>query len=558
MSPETPPAVETHTKGSIHARLGWVVFLAGMVAAVIAVRSLPPAPIFSPSLGRATYWQSYETAYFASVRAFEEPIRDLLAGGYIPIIIFGDSTIRGAGATGDEVWTRQLEKRLQSVNPRVRVLNYAQNAGDLMGPFLYHHLQKKFPQARYIVQWHFSSEVGIRHQFHFWLTSEIALRDGDENPAVRRSFKLVPVTRPDERNSFVLSAFNIATNYLDVGNWARYLWLGRPFHDSDRRVKVSALRAAAESDISQTQFIAPDEKQAESMRGYFLSHQAARASYVKQPHSTHASYFAEMFPAPSRSHLLLLTLDFNPYYAPHEDSAAMDTWRTMWVKLRADMADLPDLPWLSLTGSAGDMEADDFVDLGHLTVSGQSKLAAAVANKLLGTGGWFDPATPSAVQSPPQLSGKWNEIRELTPDERRSFEYMTPRPTRFYSSFGPGLDSTLFNAHPETRLCFQVPAGQRHLRTTVRINPSAYENLPENDATDGIQVEIVTVTGDGQRTVVFTREIDPYHFESDRGDLPVDVASAMPADAEVELFIGPGKNGRDTRDWTSLGPLTIK
>ena len=179
------------------------------------------APAFSPQLGRANYWQSYESSYFATVRAYEAPIQAILAAGNIPVVVFGDSSIRGAGASGADVWTRCLERRLQAVEPRVRVLNYAQNAGDMMGPLLYHHLQKKFPAIHCLVQWHFASEVGARHPFHYWLTSEIAWRDGKQNPAVQRSFRIVPVSAPEERAAFVLAGLNLVTNYLDVGNWIR-------------------------------------------------------------------------------------------------------------------------------------------------------------------------------------------------------------------------------------------------------------------------------------------------------------------------------------------------
>ncbi len=90
------------------------------------------------------------------------------------------------------------------------------------------------------------------------------------------------------------------------------------------------------------------------------------------------------------------------------------------------------------------------------------------------------------------------------------------------------------------------------------MSPGAYENLAENEATDGIKVEIALLTPSRGRTVIFTREIDPFNNIADRGTLPVDVTFEMPAGSEVELFIGPGHNGRDTRDWTSLGALTIE
>jgi hypothetical protein len=354
------------------------------------VRWLPPAPAFSPQLGRATYWQSYETSYFATVRTYEELLRSTLAAGNIPIVVFGDSTLRGTGAVGADVWTRLLEQRLQAAEPRIRVLNYAQNAGDLMGPFLFHHLQKKFPDVFFINQWHFSSEVGIRHPFHYWLTSEIALRDGDANPAVKRSFQTVPVKSPEERYAFVLAGANLALNYLDVGNWIRYRWMGRPFFDGDRQVKVQPLRDVAEADVSIMRFTPPAPAAAQYMREIFTDNLTAWEAYVKRPLTERAAYFAEMYPPALRQRLLMLTLDFNPYYAPRDEAKA-SAWRASWVQLRADMRRMPDLRWVSLTGSQGELHDDDFSDLGHLTVHGQRVLAEAVGDNLLSPGGWFGP-----------------------------------------------------------------------------------------------------------------------------------------------------------------------
>jgi len=159
--------------------------------------------------------------------------------------------------------------------------------------------------------------------------------------------------------------------------------------------------------------------------------------------------------------------------------------------------------------------------------------------------------------TPALLKGAWFESKHLKPEQLIPFQNMSPRPSRFYSTFGLGLDGAAFGAHPVTRLCFPVPAGHRRLQTTLQMSPGAYTDLTEKEATDGIEVEVALLAPDGRRTVVFTREIDPFHVATDRGPLPVDVSFDLPADTEVELFIGPGKKGRDTRDWTSLGALTI-
>lgn len=539
-------------------RWGWLAFLAGLLTAIWLVRQMPQAPIYSAELGRATYWQSYETSYFASLRAYEGPIRRALAEGYVPIVVFGDSTLRGTGAVGPDIWTRVLERRLQERNRRVRVLNYAQNAGDLMGPFLYHHLQSKFPEARYIMQWHFSSEVGIRHQFHYWLTSEIILRDGRQNPAVRYSLAVTPVTTAAERASFVLAAANIATNYLEAGNWIRYRWLGRPYMAANRQIKIQPLALAQESDLPGTRFVAPDEKTQGYMSGYFLSHQDKRHKYIATLLAPRRAYLDAMYPPAHRSHLLLLTLDFNPYYAPAKDPEQMQIWRTMWAKLRQDMATFTDLNWLALTGSDGGLATDDYVDLGHLSVPGQQRLADAVADRLLAPGGWFDPAAPNAVTPAPELGNRWVEMSQLTPDERQPMRIFNPMPIRFFSQFGLGINGSFLNAHPETRLVFPAAPGRRQLKLEAKFDPGAYENLPAEQATDGVQVEVALLLPGGVREVVFTRLIAPATVETDRGLLSLGADFALPAGAEIEISVHPGPSGGLNRDWFWLGNLSIK
>lgn len=380
-------------------------FLAlGFLTGLLLIQFVPPAPPFSPELGRASYWQSYETSYFATLRSYENIVAKSLDANEIPLIIFGDSTIRGTGANGPEVWTRILQSKVQQVEPRIRVINFAQNAGDLMGPFLYHHLQKKFPSAYYIVQWHFPSEVGVRHPFHYWLTSEIALRDGGKNPAVNRSFNAVPIWKEKlssnlnfspstEQFAFVMAGLNYATNYLDVGNWFRYLLLGYPTITGQRTPIIVPLQKAKDMDVPRRSFIPPDEKQIDEMKKIFEGQEKARQIYLNEPFEKHRRYFLEMFPTSHRSHLFLLTLDFNPYYAPLNDISKNSNWAINRRELKHQMGKIPDLKWISLSSSQGDFEINDFIDLGHLTPSGQFKLATAVSNFVLNPPFWLEQKT---------------------------------------------------------------------------------------------------------------------------------------------------------------------
>lgn len=366
----------------------------GFLAGLLLIQFVPPAPAFSPSLGRASYWQSYETSYFASLRSYEDIVSKSLNAGQVPLIIFGDSTIRGTGANGTEVWTKVLQAKLQKINPRIKVINFAQNAGDLMGPFLYHHLQKKFPQAYYVVQWHFASEVGVRHPFHYWLTSEIALRDKGANPAVERSFSVVPIWQNEfsyylsngfstEQFSFLMASLNIATNYLDIGNWFRYLVLGYPTITAQRTPIIQPLRNAKDMDLPRRNFVKPDDHQIDEMKKIFVGQEEARKIYLEEPFEKHQKYFEEMFPTSQRSHLYLLTLDFNPFYAPGQDTSFNSTWASNRRALSQQMKQIPDLKWISLSASQGDFEIDDYIDLGHLTPNGQFKLATSVSEFIL-------------------------------------------------------------------------------------------------------------------------------------------------------------------------------
>jgi hypothetical protein len=159
---------------------------------------------------------------------------------------------------------------------------------------------------------------------------------------------------------------------------------------------------------------------------------------------------------------------------------------------------------------------------------------------------------------PAYFKDRWYDTRDLQPAQLAPFQFMTPQPVRFYSLIGPALYEKNYFAHPVTRLRFQVPAGHRTLRTVVHFDPGAYEKVTPGDATDGIELQLALVTSGGQRSVVAERIIDPTHNPADRGSLLIEMACDVPAGSELELFVGPGKAGRNNRDWFYVGPLTIR
>lgn len=169
---------------------------------------------------------------------------------------------------------------------------------------------------------------------------------------------------------------------------------------------------------------------------------------------------------------------------------------------------------------------------------------------------------PGAEPPPAPLAGRWWDLAEMSPRQRELFDQMQPLPLRFRSSFEPsrrgvGRESAL-GAHPVTRLVFRVPAGERILRTTVWFDPGAYNPPPGEPATDGVELRISAMEGESARPLA-TREIDPGSRQSDRGFVELEMRFRVEQEGEIELLIGPGRAGRDTRDWVWLrGPLTIE
>ena len=161
------------------------------------------------------------------------------------------------------------------------------------------------------------------------------------------------------------------------------------------------------------------------------------------------------------------------------------------------------------------------------------------------------------------LTRRWVEMAGLRAWQRMPFSAMKPAPVRFFSSFGPGADGSsgqlMYGAHPVTRLVFTLPAGVHHLRSSLQMSVDAYrQDLKDSDATDGVEVTLFALEGDGVRRQLATRHFDPRHNRGDRGTMrPLEFSFTLPDAGEVELFFGPGPAGKDTRDWMQVGPLTI-
>ena len=159
------------------------------------------------------------------------------------------------------------------------------------------------------------------------------------------------------------------------------------------------------------------------------------------------------------------------------------------------------------------------------------------------------------------LGGKWFTMAPLKKWERQSFHAMTPKPVRFFSTFGPALDEsggqTRFGAHPVTRLIFELPAGKHTLRTTLQLPDAAYAvDLEPGAKTDGVEVVLYALGPNGEQVQLARRLFDPVNNPGDRGNQrPLHLDFTLIHPGEVELFFGPGAAGRDTRDWIEMGPL---
>ena len=168
------------------------------------------------------------------------------------------------------------------------------------------------------------------------------------------------------------------------------------------------------------------------------------------------------------------------------------------------------------------------------------------------------------VELPPlRLAGAWFEVAKLRPAYRRLFHAIRPTPVRFWSSFGPGLDERggkiAFGGHPVTRLVFQLPAGNHVLRTTVEMAVATYvETNDFNQKTDGVEITLAALGPADARRVLYTRLLDPLGKHADRGPQPLEIKFNLERAGEVELFFGPGPNGRDTRDWITMGAIVIE
>ncbi len=164
---------------------------------------------------------------------------------------------------------------------------------------------------------------------------------------------------------------------------------------------------------------------------------------------------------------------------------------------------------------------------------------------------------------PNPLAGQETEYQTLARRHQDLFAGITPRPIRFFSSFGPSTWGTSpqdrrFSVHPLTRLWFELPPGRHVLHTTISLGSATWENLSPADASDGVEVTSAVILSDGRREILHHRLINPASIPADRGELPLDWPFDLPAGARLEFSVTAGPAGSILRDWASIGPLRIE
>jgi hypothetical protein len=170
---------------------------------------------------------------------------------------------------------------------------------------------------------------------------------------------------------------------------------------------------------------------------------------------------------------------------------------------------------------------------------------------------------PEAEQAADQDAGGAIAVDTLPAESRGLFAAMSPLPMRVRSHFGLGAvdyaGRKFFNAHPETELWFELPAGAHRLRLEGGLVEWAYEDkVPWGDRTDGVEFYVCEELPGGARRPLFSRLLNPRDNPADRKIVEMTVDFTLDRGAAVVIGTGPGPRNSLSRDWAVLGRIEFK
>lgn len=141
------------------------------------------------------------------------------------------------------------------------------------------------------------------------------------------------------------------------------------------------------------------------------------------------------------------------------------------------------------------------------------------------------------------------------------FPMCTPAPQRARSQFGVSLEvianQPRLNAHAPSEIIFQPPVGAHKITATVGLAPSAYAKpLPE--ASDGVDIEILTEQPNGLRYSLYRRHLAPATNLADRGPQEIIYQQANALIHPIIFLITPGPAGNQAYDQAYWSQITIR
>ena len=177
----------------------------------------------------------------------------------------------------------------------------------------------------------------------------------------------------------------------------------------------------------------------------------------------------------------------------------------------------------------------------------QAKLAALPAPKV----------RPLALPADDSFSAALKTDLLVAPDPA----LFSPAPAVVRSKYGVSLAQLdgrpVLHAHAPSELVFRPAPGTRHLRAVAGLPAAAY--APGRDAiTDGITIEVIAVTPDGDRQLLFRRRLDPAQVPTDRGPQTIELDLPQPFAGELILRLGNGPAGNPTNDWAFVAGVDFR